>query len=314
MKVLITGGAGFIGTHLTKAFANRGDKVTIIDNFSTGAAHNLESFAEVIEGDIRDLDLMDKEISKTDLVMHMAASLGVLNIMKNPIEAISSNLYGSEVVLNSCATQNKRIFIASTSEIYGKNPKQPISENDDRLVGPPQNHRWTYADTKALEESIATVLHRKKDLQVTILRFFNITGPGQRTESGMVLPRFVDSALRDSPLMIFGDGEQSRVFCHIDDAIEAIMKLVQLKSSIGEVFNIGGVEEIKMKDLAIKIISTLESKSIIKYQEYFQVFGDGYEDMARRVPDLTKINEFTQWKPNKTLKHIIEDVAKSIKC
>ncbi len=311
MKVLITGGAGFIGSHLTDAFVKRGDQVTIIDNFSTGAADNLKSFAQVIEGDIRNADLMDKEIAKVDLVMHMAASLGVKNIMENPLEAISTNLGGSEVVLKAVTRHQKRTFIASTSEVYGKNPKQPLSETDDRVVGSPQNYRWTYSDAKALEEAVATIMHQQHQLPVTTIRFFNTVGPRQTGTYGMVLPRFVKAAKSNENLTVHGDGSQSRVFGHVADAMEAVFALLNNEKSIGEVFNVGGQGETTIKDLAEKVIAQTGSKSEIQYIPYKEAYGAGFEDMQRRVPDLTKIKALTGWQPKRDLTQIISDIAES---
>ena len=312
MKVLITGGAGFIGSHLTDAFVKRGDQVTIIDNFSTGTADNLKSFAQVIEGDIRDAHLMDKEVAKADLVMHMAAALGVKNIMENPLESISTNLGGSEVVLKAVTRHNKRTFIASTSEVYGKNPKQPLSETDDRVVGSPQNYRWTYSDAKALEEAVATILHKQEGLPVTTLRFFNTVGPRQTGAYGMVLPRFVKAAKENQPLIVHGDGSQSRVFGHVQDAVEAVFTLIDNEKSIGEVFNIGGQGEITIKELAEKVIAQTNSKSEIQYIPYKEAYGAGFEDMQRRVPNIEKIKNFTGWAPKRDLNQIISDIAAAI--
>ena len=312
MKVLITGGAGFIGSHLTDAFVNRGDQVTIIDNFSTGSSDNLKSFAQVIEGDIRDAALIDKHVAQSDLVMHMAAALGVKNIMENPLESISTNLGGSEILLKSVTRHQKRTFIASTSEVYGKNPKQPLSETDDRVIGAPQNFRWTYSDAKALEEAVATIMHKEQGLPVTTLRFFNTVGPRQTGAYGMVLPRFVKAAKANQPLTIHGNGSQSRTFGHIQDAIDAIFALLATEKSIGEVFNIGGQGETTIKALAEKVITQTNSKSQLEYIPYKEAYGAGFEDMQRRVPDLTKIKNLTGWQPKRDLTAIISDIAESI--
>ena len=309
MKVLITGGAGFIGSHLTDAFVKRGDTVTIIDNFSTGTADNLKSFAQVIEGDIRDASLIDKHVAQSDLVMHMAAALGVKNIMENPLDAISTNLGGSEILLKSVTRHQKRTFIASSSEVYGKNPKQPLSETDDRVIGAPQNFRWTYSDAKALEEAVATIMHQQHQLPVTTLRFFNTVGPRQTGTYGMVLPRFVKAAKENQPLQVHGDGSQSRTFGHIADAIDAVFALIDNDKSIGEVFNIGGQGEVTIKDLAQKVIAQTNSKSEIEYIPYKEAYGAGFEDMQRRVPDLTKIKNLTGWQPKRDLTQIITDLA-----
>ena len=313
MKVLITGGAGFIGSHLTDAFLAKGDQVTILDNFSTGSAANLgKAFVEIVDGDIRDAALVNKLVEKSDLVMHMAAALGVKNIMENPLESISTNLGGSEVVLKAVTRHSKRTFIASTSEVYGKNPKQPLSETDDRVVGAPQNYRWTYSDAKALEEAVATIMHKENGLPVTTVRFFNTVGPRQTGAYGMVLPRFVAAAKKNEPLVIHGDGSQSRVFGHVADAVAGVMALLETDKSIGEVFNIGGAGEVTIKDLAEKVIANTGSKSEIQYISYEDAYGSGFEDMQRRVPNLAKIKEFTGWQPKRNLDQIIEDIAAAI--
>ena len=312
MRVFITGGAGFIGSHLADALVARGDAVTILDNMSTGSATNiahLEGKIEIIKGDIRDVATVEKAMASTDLVLHMAAALGVNTILESPIESVSTNFTGSEVVLQAATKLNKRIIIASTSEIYGKNPKQPLNELDDRVVGTPQKIRWTYSDAKALEEAIAHALFLTKGLKVTTVRLFNTVGPRQTGRYGMVVPRFVQSALAGQPITIYGDGTQSRVFCHVADAVKAILILAGDDKSIGEVYNIGGVGETTIKQLAEKIIERTKSTSVITYTAYDDAYPAGYEDMQRRVPDTTKIKNAIGWSPAHTLDSIIDDVA-----
>lgn len=314
MKVLITGGAGFIGSHLAEHFQNSGDEVTVLDNFSTGSMRNLELFGfsgKSVTGDIRDTKLVESLIAETDLVLHMAAALGVANIMNSPIESISTNIAGSEVVLLAATKFKKRIIIASTSEIYGKNPKQPLSEEDDRVIGTPQNIRWSYSDAKAIEEAMARSLYLQKQLAVTTVRFFNTVGPRQTGEYGMVVPRFVKAALADEDLVVHGDGTQSRVFCHVNDAINGVLSLLKQEESIGEVFNIGGEGEISINELAAKVISLTKSKSNIKHIAYTDAYPVGFEDMQRRVPDTTKIRNLTGWKPTSNINSIITSVAES---
>jgi len=314
MKVLITGGAGFIGSHLAEHFQNSGDEVTVLDNFSTGSMRNLELFGfsgKSVTGDIRDTKLVESLIAETDLVLPMAAALGVANIMNSPIESISTNIAGSEVVLLAATKFKKRIVIASTSEIYGKNPKQPLSEEDDRVIGTPQNIRWSYSDAKAIEEAMARSLYLQKQLAVTTVRFFNTVGPRQTGEYGMVVPRFVKAALADEDLVVHGDGTQSRVFCHVNDAINGVLSLLKQEESIGEVFNIGGEGEISINELAAKVISLTKSKSNIKHIAYTDAYPVGFEDMQRRVPDTTKIRNLTGWKPTSNINSIITSVAES---
>ena len=312
MRVFITGGAGFIGSHLADALVARGDAVTILDNMSTGSASNiahLEGKIQIIKGDIRDVATVEKAMANADLVLHMAAALGVNTILESPIESVSTNFTGSEVVLQAATKLNKRIIIASTSEIYGKNPKQPLNELDDRVVGTPQKIRWTYSDAKALEEAIAHALFLTKGLKVTTVRLFNTVGPRQTGRYGMVVPRFVQAALAGQPITIYGDGTQSRVFCHVADAVKAILFLVADDKSIGEVYNIGGVGETTIKQLAEKIIERTKSTSTITYTAYDDAYPAGYEDMQRRVPDTTKIKSAIGWSPEHTLDSIIDDVA-----
>jgi UDP-glucose 4-epimerase len=312
MKVFITGGAGFIGSHLCDALVAEGKEVTVLDNLSTGAKKNiahLEGKIKVVEGDIRDQKLVESLVEESDLVLHMAAILGVDNILENPIESISTNFYGSEVVLGAAVKFDKRIVIASTSEIYGKNLKQPLNETDDRVIGAPQKLRWTYSDAKALEEATAYFLFLTKNLKVTTIRFFNTVGPRQTGKYGMVIPRFVKAAVTNKPLKVFGDGNQSRVFCHVYDAVNAILGLAAEDKSIGEVFNIGGIGEISILDLANKIISQTNSSSSISFTNYDDAYAVGYEDMERRVPDISKIFSLIGWNPKLDLTTLINDVA-----
>jgi UDP-glucose 4-epimerase len=312
VRVFITGGAGFIGSHLCDALVAEGKKITILDNLSTGSKKNiahLEGKINVIQGDIRDQKLVESLVEGSDLVLHMAAALGVDNILENPIESISTNFYGSEIVLNAATKYDKRLIIASTSEIYGKNPKQPLSETDDRVIGSPQKLRWSYSDAKALEEAAAHALFLTKNLKVTTVRLFNTVGPRQTGKHGMVIPRFVKDAVENKPLRVFGDGSQSRVFCHVEDAIKAILQLAGNNKSIGEVFNIGGKGEITILDLAKLVIKQTNSKSEITFTEYEDAYAVGFEDMARRVPDISKVKLFTGWEPEIDLKRVIKDVA-----
>jgi UDP-glucose 4-epimerase len=312
MRVLITGGAGFIGSHLADHYVNAGHTVTLLDNFSTGAHTNiahLEGSVTTIDGDIRNVDLIDQLTKDSDLVLHMAAALGVNTILESPLESMSTNITGSEVVLNAAAKHNKRIIIASTSEIYGKNPKQPLNETDDRVVGAPQKIRWTYSDAKAIEEAMAFALHQEKKLAVTTVRLFNTVGPRQSGRYGMVVPRFVQAALKNEPLTIYGDGTQSRVFCHVDDAVAAIAKMAATDATIGDVYNVGGTGEVSIKQLAEQVLAVTGSKSPITYTPYSDAYPAGFEDIQRRVPDISKVKSAIGWAPTKDLKQIISDIA-----
>jgi UDP-glucose 4-epimerase len=316
MRVFITGGAGFIGSHLSDALVAEGKEVIILDNLSTGSKNNIAHLAgriKVFTGDIRDQELVESLVENSDLVLHMAAALGVDNILKNPIESISTNFYGSDVVLSAALKHDKRILIASTSEIYGKNSKQPLSEDDDRVIGTPQKLRWTYSDAKALEEATAHFLFLTKRLKVTTIRFFNTVGPRQTGKYGMVIPRFVSAAMENKPLKIFGDGFQTRVFCHVSDSVKAILSLSINDKTVGEVFNVGGKGEISILDLAKFIIRQTNSKSQITFTNYEDAYSAGFEEMTRRVPDISKLKNFTGWEPKLDLGAIIQDVSKSFR-
>jgi len=312
MRILLTGGAGFIGSHLADHYVAKGDQVTILDNFSTGSKENTAQLVDkisTVDGDIRNVYLLERLTKDSDLVLHMAAALGVNTILKSPLESISTNITGSEVVLNAAAKFNKRIIIASTSEIYGKNPKQPLNEVDDRVVGAPQKIRWTYSDAKAIEEAMAFALHQEMKLPVTTVRLFNTVGPRQSGRYGMVVPRFVQAALKNQALTIYGDGTQSRVFCHVEDAVQAIATIAATNATIGEVFNVGGSGEITIKALAEKVIASTKSQSVITYTPYSDAYPAGFEDIQRRVPDISKVKSAIGWVPTKNLTQIISDIA-----
>ncbi len=313
MRAFITGGAGFIGSHLADALIARGDSVTILDNMSTGSAKNiahLQGKIEVHEGDIRDKALVEKLVEQSDIVFHMAAALGVKNIMEHTLESIDRNFNGSEIVLHAATKFNKRLIIASTSEIYGKNPNQPLNEESDRVVGAPQKIRWTYADAKALEEAVAYKLHKTQGLRVTTVRFFNTVGPRQTGQYGMVVPRFVQAALRNEDIIIYGDGSQSRVFCHVNDAVCAVLLLADSDSTIGDYFNVGGIGEVTIRKLAEEVIFFVGSDSIVRYIPLADAYPIGFEDIQRRIPDISKISRVVNWKPRYSLNEILKSVVK----
>ena len=312
MRVFITGGAGFIGSHLADHYVAAGDQVTILDNFSTGSKSNvahLDGKIKTVDADIRNVEFVESLTKDADLVLHMAAALGVNTILESPLESMSTNITGSEVVLNAAAKFSKRIIIASTSEIYGKNPKQPLSETDDRVVGAPQKIRWTYSDAKAIEEAMSFALHQEKKLPVTTVRLFNTVGPRQTGRYGMVVPRFVHAAIRNEPITIYGDGTQSRVFCHVADAVQAIATIAAADSTIGDVYNVGGTGEVTIKQLADQVLAVTGSQSPITYTPYSEAYPAGFEDIQRRVPDISKIKSAINWAPTKDLQQIISDIA-----
>ncbi|MCF8553133.1 MAG: GDP-mannose 4,6-dehydratase [Candidatus Planktophila sp.] len=312
MRVFITGGAGFIGSHLADHYVAEGNQVTILDNFSTGSKSNishLEGKITTTDGDIRNIELVESLTKDADLVLHMAAALGVNTILESPLESMRTNITGSEVVLNAAAKFNKRIIIASTSEIYGKNPNQPLTEVDDRVVGAPQKIRWTYSDAKAIEEAMAFALHQENRLPVTTVRLFNTVGPRQTGRYGMVVPRFVQAALKNEPITIYGDGTQSRVFCHVADAVQAIATMAATDSTIGDVYNVGGTGEVTIKQLAEQVLEVTGSHSEITYTSYSDAYPAGFEDIQRRVPDISKVKLAINWTPTRDLQQIISDIA-----
>ena len=312
MKYLITGGAGFIGSHLVEKLIARGDQVVIFDNLSTGSDINLAGIKEKItfqEGNILDKAVIDKLISESDFVVHLAAALGVFNIVNKPLESLRTNLQGSEVVLEACDKYRKPVLIASTSEIYGKNDKVPLNEEDDRVIGHPLKSRWSYSEAKAVDESLAYFYHLESKLPVRIVRFFNTVGPRQVGHYGMVVPRFVSAALKNEPLSVYGSGDQIRCFCHVDDAVRALLLVMDSEKAVGEVFNVGNNQQISIMELAKKVIELTGSYSSIEKIAYEKAYPEGFEDMQRRVPDISKIKQVLGWTPEINLEQIIKDIA-----
>ena len=309
-KFLITGGAGFVGSHLTQALLNRNDEVVVLDNFSTGQQKNLVGTkAQVISGSIFDEKLVEDLVSKSDHVLHLAAALGVFNIVNKPLESLKTNLQGAEIVLNAAAKFKKPILITSTSEIYGKNDKVPLSEEDDRLLGSPLKSRWSYSEAKAIDESMAYFYFQEQGLPVRLVRLFNTVAPRQVGHYGMVVPRFVTAAIKNENISVYGDGNQVRCFCHVTDAVAALLKVIDSKEAIGQVFNIGNNQQITIMELAKKVIEVTGSKSKIELVPYEKAYGPGFEDMQRRVPDISKIKKMLGWEPKIGLEQIIKDIA-----
>lgn len=319
MKIFITGGAGFIGSHLTEALLNAGHEVVIADNFSTSTPENLDRVKgnpglQVFELDIVEAPERVAELVKeSDAVIHLAAAVGVEMVVKNPVHTITTNVHGTENVLAPAAKYGKRTIIASTSEVYGKSTNEKFSETDDLLIGSPFNSRWCYASSKLLDEFSLMAFHREAGLPGTVVRFFNTVGPRQTGRYGMVIPRFVAQALKNEPLTVYGDGEQSRCFCHVSDVVRALMLLLDNKESIGNIYNIGSQELVSIRELAQEIIKRTGSKSEIKAIPYEVAYAKGFEDMRRRYPDTSRIKALVNWQPEHTLADIIDDVAASLK-
>ena len=312
MKYLITGGAGFIGSHLAEKLIARGDQVVTFDNLSTGSANNLSSIKDKIkfeQGDILDKTVVDKLVAESDYVVHLAAALGVFNIVNKPLESLKTNLQGSEIVLEACDKYRKPVLVASTSEIYGKNDKVPLNEEDDRIIGHPLKSRWSYSEAKAVDESLAYFYYLENKLPIRIVRFFNTVGPRQVGHYGMVVPRFVSAALKNEPLSVYGSGDQIRCFCHVSDAVRALLLVMDSDKAVGEVFNVGNNQQISIMELAKKVIEITGSKSTIEKIAYEKAYPQGFEDMQRRVPDISKIKQVLGWSPEINLDQIIKDIA-----
>ena len=312
MRYVITGGAGFIGSHLAEILISRGNSVVIIDNLSTGNLNNLlaiENKITLVHGDILTQSLIDRIIAECDYVVHLAAALGVLNIVNNPLKSLQTNLQGTELVLAAANKYSKPILIASTSEIYGKNNKVPLSEEDDRVIGHPLKSRWSYSEAKAVDESLAYFYYLENRLPIRIVRLFNTVGPRQVGHYGMVLPRFVNAALKNDPLQVYGSGEQIRCFCHVDDAVRALILIMDSDEAVGQVFNVGNSQQISIMELAKKVIELTGSTSSIEKIAYENAYPEGFEDMQRRVPDISKIKQVLSWSPEINLDQIIKDIA-----
>jgi UDP-glucose 4-epimerase len=308
VKYLITGGAGFIGSHLSEALVARGDSVIVVDNLSTGQNEVVPS-VEFIQGSIFDEKLMDSLVSKVDHVLHLAAAVGVFNIVNKPLDSLMTNIKGTEIMLELCDKYKKPILITSTSEVYGKNNTVPLNEESDRVLGSPLKSRWSYSEAKAIDESMAYFYHQEKGLEVRLVRLFNTVGPRQVGHYGMVVPRFVSAAVSGTALSVYGSGEQIRCFCHVADAVRALLLVMDSDKAIGEVFNVGNKQQISIMDLAKKVISVTGSTSSIEMVAYEKAYPAGFEDMERRVPDISKIERVLGWKPQIGLEQIIKDIA-----
>jgi len=314
MKILITGGAGFIGSHLADKLIEQGHEVTVIDNLSTGRYSNVahledrERFRLIIDTVLNER-LMEELIRDTDRVYHMASAVGVRLIMERPVQTIETIFRGTDVVLGFCSRYRKRVLIPSTSEVYGKGASVPFREGDDLLTGATEKHRWAYACAKTLDEFLALAHWKETRLPVVIVRLFNTVGPRQTGQYGMVVPRFVHAAVKNEPIEVHGDGTQTRCFGHVADVVEGLVKLLETPACFGQVINIGNDEEVSIKELANRACKLTNSSSEIRYLSYEEVYGDGFEDMQRRVPSLDKARGLIGYQPTRTLADIINDVA-----
>jgi len=318
MKLLITGGAGFIGSHLAERLTQLGHFVIALDDLSTGTSSNIAQLEknpsfEFIKGSMLDQKLVETLMSRVDGCIHLGAALGVQRILEKPYQSLVANIHGSEIAIKTAAEGGKRFFLASTSELYGKNPNQPLTEESDRVLGSPQLIRWAYSEAKALDESLAQMFMASHGLKFVTGRFFNTVGPRQSGAYGMVLPRFVASAIKNEPLLVYGDGSQSRVFCHVSDAVNAVLKIFFDDKALGHAFNIGGEEEISIKELAMRVISVTNSSSSIEYLPYSKAYPEGFEETMRRVPDTAKLRKMCGWKPEYSLDGIISDIEKYLR-
>ena len=318
MKYLVTGGAGFIGSHVTDALIKRGDSVVVLDNLSTGNRKNIEhllsnSSFKFVEGSILDFAVVDECVQSVDQVLHFAAAVGVFTIVDKPLESLMTNLKGTENILEAAHKHRKEVLIASSSEIYGKNASGALHEESDRIIGSPLKSRWSYSEAKAIDESMAYFYYQEKKLAVRLVRFFNTVGPRQVGHYGMVVPRFVSAALKNEPLTVYGTGSQSRCFCHVYDAVAGVLAVIGTDVTLGEVFNIGNDEEITIENLAHEVIELTDSRSKIEKVLYEKAYNPGFEDMQRRVPDISKIKRIVGWTPKLSLDDIINDIATHIK-
>ena len=314
MRILITGGAGFIGSHLTDRLIADGHQVTVLDNLATGRRENLAVHSgganlEFIEGSILDLPLVDRLTKDSDYIFHLAAAVGVFNIVNHPLDSLMTNIRGTENVLEAAHKHAKPVFVTSSSEVYGKNVSDSLKESDDRVLGAPVTLRWSYSEAKAIDESLAYAYWVEKKLETRIVRFFNTVGPRQLGAYGMVVPRFVQFALKNEPITIYGTGEQTRCFGHVIDAVDAVVRIAFADNTIGKVINIGNDFEISINDLAKKVIEQTNSKSEIVYVPYEEAYGDGFEDMERRVPNIELIKSLVGWEPKRDLSTMISDIA-----
>ena len=312
-RCLVTGGAGFIGSHLTQRLLELGHEVIVLDDLSTGNRDNLKPAAahprfHFRAGSITDPVLLSEVVTGVDVIYHLAAAVGVKLVADDPVRTIETNIYPTEVLLRLAAQGGQRVYLASTSEVYGKNPRERWTEEDDLYLGPTSRPRWAYGCSKAIDEFLALAYHRKSGLKVVVGRFFNVVGPRQVGHYGMVIPRFVDQALEGGPLLVYDDGGQVRCFAHVQEVVDCVIRLMETPAAVGRVFNIGSDEPISIRRLAEQIIERVDPSVSIAYLPYSRAYGEDFEDVRRRVPDLTRLEETIDWKPALPLGRILDDI------
>jgi UDP-glucose 4-epimerase len=318
MKILVTGGSGFIGSHLCDRLVADGHEVTVFDDNSTGPIRNIEGLVSDMrlrfhKGSILDKLELERHVKDVDYIFHLAAAVGVFNIIENPLSSLLTNIRGTENVLELANNSGIPVFLTSSSEVYGKNISDSLKESDDRILGSPTTLRWSYSEAKAIDESLAFAYHMEKNLETRIVRFFNTVGPRQLGSYGMVVPRFIESAISNQDIVIFGDGNQTRCFAHVLDVIDAIISVAFAPNTIGKVINIGNNHEISINNLASKVIAETNSNSLVIHKPYQTAYGQGFEDMERRVPNIDLIRELVGWTPSRDLSTIIQDVASEMR-
>ena len=318
MTVLITGGAGFIGSHLVELLVSMNRPVLVLDDFSGSDKRDINlnlsnGLVRIIEGSILDQELVENLMQSVSSCFHLGASLGVERINNDSINSLDVNIRGCEIVLQAALKFGVRTLLTSSSEVYGRNPNMPLNEKSDRILGSPKVARWSYSEAKAIDEFYAFELHKKHGFRITIARLFNTVGPRQSGMYGMVLPRFIKAALHNQPLVVYGNGRQSRSFCAVQDVVIALDNLLNNSDCIGQVYNIGSTNEISINDLAQKVIKLTESKSQVIFKSHYEVFGDDFEEPERRVPDISKIMKATGWRPKKSLDKIISEITEYVK-
>jgi UDP-glucose 4-epimerase len=310
---LITGGAGFIGSHLAERLTERGDCVVALDNVSTGRESNIASLEHspnfrFVHGSVLDELMVDELAHECDVIVHLAAAVGVKLIVEQPLRSLTTNIRGSEIVMEAAHRYRRKILVTSTSEIYGKNPNVPLSEDADRVLGSPTVARWAYSTAKAVDEILAYAYHKERGLPTIVVRLFNTVGRRQSPAYGMVIPRFVRQALAGEPLTVYGDGTQTRCFCHVLDVVSALVGLLDQPKAVGNVFNVGSQQEISISDLARRVVSRTKSNSELSLIPYDQAYESGFEDMLRRVPDTTRVRHLIGWKPTRGLDGILDEM------